>query len=123
MPEISTSPKIVPVKPIRSVVTLQEIHRAKLQKTRKSIELLQDQLRGVTRRVRFSSEGSNETDQDNSKSDAECNDAKVEHPTCEDVKDGNDTNVESQEQVQCFIVRMHHNAVDEDAPITKTTTL
>ena len=125
MPEISTSPKIVPVKPIRSVDTLQEIHRAKLQKTRKSIELLQDQLRGVTRRVRFSSEGSNETvsDQDNSKSDAECNDAKVEHSTCEDVKDGNDAKVESQEQVQCFIVRMHHNAVDEDAPITKTTTL
>ena len=128
MPEISTSPKIVPAKPIRSVDALQEIHRAKLQKTRKSIELLQDQLRGVTRKVRFSSEGSNETvsDQDNSKSDAECEDAKVEHPKCEDVKNDKDaieTNVESQEQVQCFIVRMHHNAIDDEVPITKTTTL
>ena len=75
--------------------------------------------------MRFSSEGSNETvfGHDDSKSETENDDSMVAHSTCQEIKDGKETNVESQEQVQCFVFRMHHNAIDEETPITKTSSL
>ena len=126
---MSNSPKNVLARSVSSVDALQEIHRAKLQKTAKSIEMLQDQLKGITRKVRFSSEGSSETifDQDNLK-DAESDDAKLEHdPQCQDIKDNINKVVECQHVQQCFIVRMHHNSivdkVNKEDATTKTTTM